>query len=106
VMLGAFSRNGFKTMVEYTSPVFWLFMTLVAVSIFIFRRRDPDQRRSYRVPLYPLTPIIFTATCIYMLYSSLAYTGTGALFGIGALLLGTPLLLLNRNAAPVRGAAE
>ncbi len=106
VVLGAFSRNGFKTMVEYTSPVFWLFMTMVAVSIFIFRRRDPDQRLSYRVPFYPLTPIIFTATCIYMLYSSLAYTGMGALFGIGALLLGTPLLLLGRSAAPVRGAAE
>lgn len=106
VVLGAFSRNGFKTMVEYTSPVFWLFMTMVAVSIFIFRKRDPAPGHSYRVPFYPLTPIIFTATCVYMLYSSLAYTGTGALFGVGALLLGTPLLLLNRSAASVRGAAE
>jgi amino acid transporter len=104
VGLGAVSRNGFKTMVEYTSPVFWLFMTMVAVSVFIFRRRDPTP--SYRVPFYPLTPIIFTATCIYMLYSSLAYTGMGALFGMGALLAGTPLLLLNRDTTPVRGAAE
>jgi len=106
VILGAFSRNGFKTMVEYTSPVFWLFMTMVAGSLFIFRRREPAQTYSYRVPFYPLTPIIFTATCLYMLYSSLAYTGIGALFGAGVLLLGTPLLLLNRSAAPVRGAAE
>ncbi len=106
VVLGAFSRNGFKTMVEYTSPVFWLFMTLVSISIFIFRRREPERSFAYRVPFYPITPIIFTATCIYMLYSSLAYTGKGALFGVGALLLGTPLLLLNRNATVVRGAAE
>jgi len=93
-------------MVEYTSPVFWLFMTMVAGSLFVFRRRDPGQTFSYRVPFYPLTPIIFTATCIYMLYSSLAYTGVGALVGAGVLLLGTPLLLLNRGAAPARGAAE
>jgi amino acid transporter len=93
-------------MVEYTSPVFWLFMTMVAGSLFIFRRREPGQTFSYRVPFYPLTPIIFTATCIYMLYSSLVYTGIGALFGAGVLLLGTPLLLLNRGAAPARGAAE
>jgi basic amino acid/polyamine antiporter, APA family len=106
VGLGGISRNGFKTMVEYTSPVFWLFMTMVAVSIFIFRRRDPDRVLAYRVPFYPLTPIIFTATCIYMLYSSLAYTGIGALFGMGALLAGTPLLLLVRGTMPVRGAAE
>ena len=106
VGLGAVSRNGFKTMVEYTSPVFWLFMTMIAASLFIFRRRDPGRELSYRVPFYPLTPLIFTATCIYMLYSSLAYTGMGALFGMGALLAGTPLLLLGRGAAPVRGAAE
>lgn len=106
VALGAFSRNGFKTMVEYTSPVFWLFMTMVAGSIFIFRRRHPDRTFSYRVPLYPFTPIVFTATCFYMLYSSLAYTGAGALVGAGVLLMGTPLLLLNRNTAPAREAAE
>ena len=106
VGLGAFSRNGFKTMVEYTSPVFWLFMTMVAGSIFVFRRRDPRRTLSYRVPFYPLTPMIFTATCIYMLYSSLAYTGIGALYGAGVLLMGTPLLLLNKGTAPARGAAE
>lgn len=106
VGLGAVSRNGFKTMVEYTSPVFWLFMTMIAVSIFIFRRRDPGRALAYRVPFYPLTPIIFTGTCIYMLYSSLVYTGIGALFGMGALLVGTPLLLLVRGETPVRGAAE
>ena len=106
VGLGAVSRNGFKTMVEYTSPVFWLFMTMIAASIFIFRRRDPGRVLAYRVPFYPLTPILFTATCVYMLYSSLAYTGMGALFGMGALLAGTPLLLLVRATTPVRGAAE
>ncbi|MEO8302377.1 MAG: amino acid permease [Rhizomicrobium sp.] len=105
VVLGAFSRNGFKTMVEYTSPVFWLFMIMVAGSIFIFRRRDPDRTLSYRVPFYPFVPIIFTATCIYMLYSSLAYAGIGALFGVGVLLIGTPLLLLSKGAAPAPGAA-
>ncbi len=106
VGLGAFARDGFKTMVEYTSPVFWLFMILVAVSLFIFRRRDPGRILAYSVPLYPLTPIIFIATCIYMLYSSLAYTGIGALFGVGVLVAGTPLLLLGRGARPVEGPAE
>lgn len=106
VALGAFARDGFKTMVEYTSPVFWLFMILVAVSLFIFRRRDPGRVLAYSVPLYPLTPIIFIATCIYMLYSSLAYTGIGALFGVGVLVAGTPLLLLGRGAKPAQDPAE
>jgi hypothetical protein len=41
-----------------------------------------------------------------MLYSSLAYTGIGALVGVGVLLAGTPLLLLNRPAAPAHEAAQ
>ncbi len=106
VVLGAFSRSGFRTMVEYTSPVFWLFMTMVAMSLFIFRRRDPGGPSRYRAPLYPVTPIVFTATCLYMLYSSLAYTGIGALVGVGVLLAGTPLLLLSRPAAPAHEAAQ
>ncbi|MEY4707101.1 MAG: hypothetical protein RJB58_824 [Pseudomonadota bacterium] len=106
VGLGAFARDGFKTMVEYTSPVFWLFMILVAVSLFIFRRRDPVRVLAYSVPLYPLTPIIFIITCIYMLYSSLAYTGIGALFGVGVLVAGTPLLLLGQGARPGEDPAE
>jgi APA family basic amino acid/polyamine antiporter len=98
VVLGAFTRDGFKTMVEYTSPVFWFFMILVGVSLFIFRHRAPARVLGYRVPLYPVTPIIFILTCAYLLYSSLEYTGVGALVGVGVLAAGTPLLLLNTKA--------
>jgi basic amino acid/polyamine antiporter, APA family len=100
VGLGALTRDGFKTMVEYTSPVFWFFMTLIAISIFVFRRRHPEHAPPYRVPLYPVFPIIFVGTCLWMLYSSLAYTGIGALFGVGVLAVGAPLLLFNRARRP------
>jgi amino acid transporter len=92
VVLGAFTRRGFETMVEYTAPVFWFFMLLVGLALFIFRQWEPDRERAYRVPLYPIVPLLFVLTSCYMLYSSLAYTGIGALFGIGVLLLGLPLL--------------
>jgi amino acid transporter len=98
VALGAITRDGFKAMVDYTAPVFWFFLLLVGISLFIFRSREGDDKRPFKVPLYPITPALFVMTCAYMLYSSLAYTGVGALVGIGVLLLGTPLLLLSRNA--------
>jgi basic amino acid/polyamine antiporter, APA family len=92
VVFGAATRDGFQAMVDYTAPVFWLFMLLVGVSLFVLRRREPDRALPFRVPLYPLTPILFCLTCVYLLYSSLAYTGVGALVGIAVLLAGTPLL--------------
>lgn len=85
--------GGVQDMVDYTAPVFWLFFFLVAVSLFVFRRWEPASERPFKVPLYPVTPLVFAGVCIYMLYSSLAYTGKGALYGVGLLAIGALLVL-------------
>lgn len=97
VGLGAMTRDGFSTMVDYTAPVFWFFLLLVGLALFIFRFREPDRERPFRVPLYPLTPAIFVGICAYLLYSSLAYTGWGALVGVGVVALGVPLAFLSKG---------
>ena len=97
VVLGAFAPDGFRLAVEYTAPVFWLFFLLVGISLFVLRRRDPDAPRPFKVPLYPVLPAIFCATNAYLLYSSLAYTGVGALVGVGVLAIGLVLLLPLRD---------
>ncbi|OKL40591.1 amino acid permease [Pontibacter flavimaris] len=91
--LGYITRNGFETIVEYTAPVFWFFLLLVGISLFVLRRKEPRRHRPFRVPLYPLTPLIFCCTSAYLLYSSLVYTGLGALVGVAVLLIGALLLL-------------
>jgi amino acid transporter len=97
VIFGAVTRNGFQTMVEYTFPVFWLFLLLVGVSYFVLRSRDPGRPRPFRAPLYPLTPIVFVCTCAYLFYSSVTYSGVGSLVGLAVLVAGVPLLLLLRT---------
>jgi prepilin signal peptidase PulO-like enzyme (type II secretory pathway) len=52
--------------------------------------------RPFRVPLYPVLPIIFCATSAYLLYSSIAYSGWSALAGVGLLGLGALLSFLIR----------
>jgi amino acid transporter len=95
--LGSFARSGFATMVEYTAPVFWFFFLLGGLSLFVLRKKDPTVARPFRVPLYPVTPILFCLVCTYMLHSSLTYTGRGALVGVGVLLLGLPVLWFARR---------
>lgn len=97
VLLGTLTRSGFKTMVDYTAPVFWSFFLLTGVSLLILRMREPQIARPFRVPFYPLTPLLFCAICIYMLQSSLAYTGIGAFVGLAVLLVGVPLLVIARR---------
>ncbi|PPS44321.1 APC family permease [Chroococcidiopsis sp. TS-821] len=96
VLLGTITRNGFETMVDYTAPVFWFFFLLTGVSLFVLRRRDREIVRPFRVPLYPFIPLLFCVFCAYMLQSSLAYTGVGALVGVAVLLAGIPLLVITR----------
>ena len=75
VAFGAYTRGGFSTMVDYLSPVYWLFLTLSGIALFVLRRRYPEAPRPFRVPWYPLVPLVFIASSAYVLYSSLATCG-------------------------------
>jgi amino acid transporter len=94
VALGAFSQNSVQTMVAYTAPVFWIFMLLVAGSVWRLRRLDPDRPRPFRVPLYPLPPALLALACAGLVYSSAVYAGAGALIGLAVLAAGLPMLRL------------
>jgi amino acid transporter len=98
VGLGALTGRDFVAMVEYTAPVFWLFLLLTGAALFVFRLRDKGAVLPFRVPLYPVTPLIFCATALYMLHASLAYTGLHALIGVGVLAVGVPVLFWARRA--------
>jgi APA family basic amino acid/polyamine antiporter len=93
VGLGAHTRGGFATMVDYLSPVYWAFLTLSGLALFVLRRRFPDAPRPFCVPGYPLVPLAFIGSSVYVLYSSLAYVRVGAVVGVAVLFAGVVLLL-------------
>jgi hypothetical protein len=47
--------------------------------------------------MYPILPLIFTMTSGWLLWSSLAYSGIGALVGVGFLGLGAIALLFEKK---------
>jgi APA family basic amino acid/polyamine antiporter len=107
VAVGAIAGGGFRTMVEFTAPVFWLFFLLSGLSLFVLRAREPQVERPFKVPLYPLLPLIFVVVCGYMLWSSLSYVYSQALggfnaawIGVGVLAIGGVLLLFVRRSSP------
>ena len=74
-------HGGFDTLLKCTAPVFWFFLLLTGLSLFVLRTRDRDRERPFRVPLFPLIPGLFCATCAGMLISAIDFAGTLALFG-------------------------
>ena len=93
VILGTLIGSGFKSMVEFTAPVFWLFFLLSGISLFVLRMRDTHTARPFKVPFYPVLPLIFCLTCCYMLWSSLSYVYDQSLGGINAAWIGVAVLL-------------
>jgi amino acid transporter len=91
--LGLLTGSGFNSMVEFTAPVFWLFFLLAGISLFILRKH-PRPKTAFKVPLYPIIPVIFCLTCAYMLWSSLSYVYDQSLGGINAAWVGVAVLLI------------
>jgi len=96
VFVGAMTRKGVETMIEFTAPVFWFFFLLAGLSLFLLRWREPHVHRPFRVPLYPLTPLVFCASSAYLFYSSVRYAGIGSLLGLGVLGVGALVLVVSR----------
>jgi amino acid transporter len=95
------TQSGFGSLVNFTTPVFWIFFLLVGVSLFVLRMREPGMPRPYRVPGYPVIPGLFCASSLFMLYASLSYAienrSVEGLWAIGILLVGGMLCWLERE---------
>jgi basic amino acid/polyamine antiporter, APA family len=111
VLVAATTPDGFETLVAYTAPAFWLFFLLIGVALFVLRRQAPVDGTHFRVPLFPLPPLVFCAACAYMLISCIEYAAAvetagslGARLGIGVLVLGIPLMIASRRMASAAAA--
>jgi len=98
VGFGALQHDGFEAMVEFTAPVFWTFLFLVGVALFRLRSIDGGAERPFRVPLFPLTPIVFCAACAWLAYSSITYAASRNAVHISLIVMavGVVALLLTR----------
>jgi amino acid transporter len=95
LIIGAsFARESFESVVEFTAPVFWFFILLIGISLFILRKKNPDREIPCPVPLFPVLPIVFILSVAWLLWSSLAYSGQGALVGVAVLAVGAVILLI------------
>ncbi|MEV5679063.1 amino acid permease [Streptomyces sp. NPDC052179] len=45
-------------------------MVAVNVAVMVLRRREPELKRSFRVPLHPVSPVLGVAFCLYLMYGT------------------------------------
>jgi amino acid transporter len=74
IALAAFEKSGIEAMINFTAPVFWFFFLLVGIGLFVLRLRRPAAPRPFRVPFYPVVPMLFCIACAFLFYNSVTYT--------------------------------
>jgi APA family basic amino acid/polyamine antiporter len=92
----------FESLTTYVVFMDWIFMTMAAIAIFIFRKKTPDTEKThYKVPLYPGVPLIFIGISIWFLVSTIIGRPVQAIAGLILMGLGLPVYYIfkrvNRN---------
>ena len=75
----------------------WLFYAITSTTLFVFRRREPQRERPFRVPGYPVTPALFLVASVVLLGYSYVANLRGSLIGTALILLGFPLFRYFRS---------
>jgi amino acid transporter len=94
IALGTQEADGFSAMVEFTAPVFWGFLFLVGLALLWLRQTDPSTTRPFKVPLYPVLPLIFCAACAWLTYSSVTYAISQKAIHVSMWLIASGILAL------------
>lgn len=69
----------------------FLFYGLAFSAVFILRKKEGISGTLYKVPLYPITPIVAILGTIYIIGSTIMHAPIDAVFSIGIALIGLPV---------------
>jgi APA family basic amino acid/polyamine antiporter len=80
----------FTVLLTYVVFTGWIFYALGALSIFSYRRSRPNATRPFRVPGYPVTPILFVLASAAIVINTLLTQPGIALRGLIVVAIGVP----------------
>jgi APA family basic amino acid/polyamine antiporter len=66
----------------------WLFYALNAGTVLLLRKREPDRERAFRVPGFPVVPVIFMALAALLLVNTIWAAPNASALGLGTTALG------------------
>lgn len=89
----------FEQLLTYVVFIGWTFYAIAAASIFIYRKRSLDTQPSYRVPGYPITPLLFMLAVAALVANTIITQPMRAALGLGIVLSGAPAYLIWRRIA-------
>lgn len=100
VILVLIATGSYGQLLDYVVFADWIFFTATAATVFVWRARDRQGDSSgpgARVPLHPLSTLIFMASGVYVVIGSILSNPGNAVRGVIAFALGIPAYLYWRR---------
>jgi APA family basic amino acid/polyamine antiporter len=95
------ATGSFEQLLTYVVFAAWIFYGLGALSIFVYRRKQPNAPRPFRVPGYPVTPLLFVASAAALVLNTIVSQPARAAIGIVVVLSGVPAYFWWRRSTAV-----
>jgi APA family basic amino acid/polyamine antiporter len=94
--------GNYGRILNYVTPMDFLYMVLAAAAIWIFRRRDGAMVPAVRIPGHPWSTIFFAGVCTAFVVNAYVAFPKDSVIGLVILLSGAPIYLLWRRRAALK----
>ncbi len=98
----------FSQLLTYAVFTGWIFYALGALAVMMLRRSEPNALRPFRVPGYPVTPILFVVAAVALVVNTVITQPGISSIGLAFVALGAPVFFIwrSRGRAPVAAVAS
>jgi APA family basic amino acid/polyamine antiporter len=89
----------FTDLLTYAVFTGWIFYALGALAVMALRRSAPNVVRPFRVPGYPVTPLLFVVAAVLLVINTIVTQPAISSIGLGFVALGAPVFFIWRARA-------
>ena len=73
VIVFGLRANKFEDILIASAPYFWSFLAITVSAMIVSRIRFAGQFSGYRTPFFPVLPVVFIVSCLFMVERSTRY---------------------------------
>ncbi|CAM9708563.1 unnamed protein product, partial [Ectocarpus fasciculatus] len=94
IVLLCIPGSNFSTLLDYFGPASWMFYALTGFGVVILRRSAPDMPRPFRIPWYPIPPLVLCVVSIYIICNALLSSPLFTILALCFIASGIPIFYL------------
>ncbi len=89
--------GSFVEAIIYAVAAVYLFYLGTSLAVIVLRWKEPEVHRPYRVTGYPVTTLVFSAVCAFLIYRAFVFKPLISAVALGVVFLGLPIYWLSRG---------